>query len=265
MKRDRLATVLAIANQKGGVGKTTTAINLAASLAAMEQRVLIIDLDPQGNATTGLGLEKKETTKSMYDVLIGRRTLDEVIVPTACENLFIAPGSMDLAGAEVELVGVDSRECVLKHALSRYQGKRFRFVFIDCPPSLNLLTINALVAADRVLIPLQAEFYALEGLTQLLQTVKRIRSCLNDRLILDGILLTMLDRRNNLCQQVEEEVRRYFGRQVYQQVIPRNVRLSEAPSYGMPVMYHDLRSRGAQAYLSAASELLHRERIRGEG
>ncbi|PIS19768.1 MAG: chromosome partitioning protein ParA [Zetaproteobacteria bacterium CG12_big_fil_rev_8_21_14_0_65_55_1124] len=258
MKHDAMKRVTAVANQKGGVGKTTTSINLAASLAALDKHVLLIDVDPQGNATTGLGIDKREVNQGSYEILINSTPLEEAILPTSCEGLMLVPASMDLAGAEVELVGVAGRERVLDRALSNYTGKPFDYVFIDCPPALNLITLNAFTAADRVLVTLQAEFYAMEGLTQLMDTIRRVRGNLNPHLNMDGILLTMVDRRNNLSVQVEEEVRNYFGSQVYEASIPRNVRLSEAPSFGVPVMYHDLRSSGAQAYLQVAQEMMRR-------
>jgi len=250
--------VTAVANQKGGVGKTTTSINLAASLAALDKRVLLIDADPQGNATTGLGISKKEVHQGTYEVLIDSTDLKDAILPTSCEGLMLIPASMDLAGAEVELVNVKNRERVLEQAIAAYDGEPFDYVFIDCPPALNLITLNAFTASDRVLITLQAEFYAMEGLTQLMDTIRRVRGSLNPQLDMDGILLTMVDRRNNLSVQVEEEVRNYFGAQVYDASIPRNVRLSEAPSFGVPVMYHDIRSSGAQAYLQVAQEMIRR-------
>jgi len=261
VKHKRLGTVVAIANQKGGVGKTTTSINLAASLAALDRRVLLLDLDPQGNATTGLGVDKKQVVTGTYDILINGAPLVEGILDTVCEGLMLVPANMDLAGAEVELVGMAHREHVLDVALGAYTGDAFDFTLIDCPPALNLLTLNALTAADRVLITLQTEFYAMEGLTQLMDTIRRVRAGLNPSLAMDGILLTMVDRRNNLTVQVEQEVRNYFGAQVYEQVIPRNVRLSEAPSFGIPVLHHDIRSSGAQAYLNVAQEFLRRQQI----
>ncbi len=256
----RLGPVIAIANQKGGVGKTTTSINLAASLAALDQQVLLVDLDPQGNATTGLGVDKQQVPSATYDVLMNEAALRDIVMETAHEGLYIAPASMDLAGAEVELVDVPDRERVLARAFVEWDGEAFDYVLIDCPPALNLLTINALTAADRVMVTLQTEFYAMEGLTQLMDTIRRVRASFNPALAMDGIVLTMVDRRNNLAVQVEEEVRQYFGAQVYAQVIPRNVRLSEAPSFGVPVLYHDMRSAGAQAYLKLAQEMLERDR-----
>jgi len=263
VKHDQLGPVISIANQKGGVGKTTTSINLAASLAALDKKVLLLDLDPQGNTTSGLGIDKKQVQKGMYNVLMHECSLSDAVMETDCEGLDIIPASMDLAGAEVELVGVETREQNLQKIFSDYQGEKYDYVFIDCPPALNLLTLNALTASDRVLITLQTEFYAMEGLTQLIETIRRVRGALNAQLTMDGILLTMVDRRNNLAQQVEDEVREYFGSQVYEHVIPRNVRLSEAPSFGVPVIYHDLRSSGAQAYLQVAQELIERETALG--
>ncbi len=260
MKHQKLGPVIAVANQKGGVGKTTTSINLAASLATLEKRVLLIDLDPQGNATSGLGVDKQEVESGTYDLLMGESSLQDAMLESDCEGLWLVPASMDLAGAEVELVNAEQREMRLRDALASYDGEAFDFVFVDCPPALNLLTINAFTAADRVMITLQTEFYAMEGLSQLMDTIRRIRQGLNPGLGMEGILLTMVDRRNKLAVQVEEEVRSYFGAQVYDQVIPRNVRLSEAPSFGVPVMYHDIRSSGAQAYLAVAQEMLRRHR-----
>ena len=261
MKHKNFGPVMAIANQKGGVGKTTTSINLAASLAALDKRVLLLDLDPQGNTTSGLGVDKKSVEKGMYDVLTGEANVQDVLVESGCEGLWLVPASMDLAGAEVELVSVDGRENIMRDAFSAYQGEPFDYIIIDCPPALNLLTLNALTASDRVLITLQTEFYAMEGLTQLIDTIRRVRQSLNPELSMDGILLTMVDRRNNLAQQVEEEVRAYFGNQVYKNIIPRNVRLSEAPSFGVPAMYHDIRSTGAQAYLQVAQEMIQRQAV----
>jgi len=263
VKHHRLGPVIAIANQKGGVGKTTTSINLAASLAVLDKRVLLLDLDPQGNTTSGLGVEKQQVETGSYALLMGGARLEDVLVSTDCEGLSLVPASMDLAGAEVELVSVEAREQALSKALASYAAEGFDYTIIDCPPALNLLTLNALTAADSVLITLQTEFYAMEGLTQLIDTIRRVRSSLNPALRMEGILLTMVDRRNNLAVQVEEEVRSYFGAQVYRHVIPRNVRLSEAPSFGVPVMYHDIRSSGAQAYLNVAREMIEREAMQG--
>ena len=259
MKHDDLGPIIAIANQKGGVGKTTTSINLAASLAAMDYRVLLVDLDPQGNSTTGLGIDKKQIHGSTYEVIMGEQTLEEIVVCSEFEGLLVAPADVELTAAEIELIKVPKREWRLHEAFGNYRGEPFDYVIIDCPPALNLLTINALTAADRVLITLQTEFLALEGVSQILETLRRIRNKLNRQLTVDGILLTMMDRRNNIAQQVEKEVRDYFGAQVYQTVIPRNVRLAEAPSFGVPVLHHDVRSTGAQAYLQAAAEMVRRE------
>ncbi|MDQ6974390.1 MAG: ParA family protein [Mariprofundaceae bacterium] len=252
--------VFAIANQKGGVGKTTTSINLAASLAALGQRVLLMDLDPQGNSTSGLGIDKHNVDGGMYALLMAEASLENVMQETAYEGLFLVPATMDLAGSEVELAQEYGREYALHRGCEGYAGKAFDYVLIDCPPALNVLTINALTFANRVIVTMQAEFYALEGLSQLMDSIRRIRSHLNPELILDGILLTMVDLRNNLAIQVESDVREHFKDQVYQQMIPRNVRLSEAPSYGMPVMYHDSQSKGAKAYIALASEIVKRHR-----
>jgi chromosome partitioning protein len=261
VKHHGFGPILAIANQKGGVGKTTTSINLAASLAALDKRVLLIDLDPQGNTTSGLGIDKQSVERGTYDVLMQDSRLHDAVLETPYNRLFLLPASMDLAGAEVELVNKGAREQHLQEAFSDYQGEPFDYVFIDCPPALSLLTINALTAADQVMITLQTEFYAMEGLTQLMDTIRRVRQSLNPDLNMDGVLLTMVDRRNNLSVQVEQDVREYFGSQVYNNIIPRNVRLSEAPSFGLPVMYHDIRSKGAQAYLAVAQELIGRNAV----
>jgi len=261
VKHQGLGPVIAVANQKGGVGKTTTSINLSASLAALDHRVLLVDLDPQGNSTSGLGVDQHGVALGSYDVLMGEATLADSMVQTDCERLWLLPASMDLAGAEVELVNEMGRELRLGQAFSAYQGEPFDYVFIDCPPALSLLTVNALTAADDVLVTLQTEFYAMEGLTQLLDSIRRVRLALNKELSIEGVLLTMVDRRNKLSTLVEQDVREYFGSQVYDEVIPRNVRLSEAPSYGVPVMYHDVRSKGAQAYLAVAREFMHRRKV----
>jgi len=261
VKHQGMGPVTAVANQKGGVGKTTTSINLSASLAALNYRVLLIDLDPQGNSTSGLGINQKQVSSGTYDVLMGDAVLADSMIQTECERLWLLPASMDLAGAEVELVSEMGRELRLNQALSSYQGEPFDYIFIDCPPALSLLTVNALTAADDVLVTLQTEFYAMEGLTQLLDSIRRVRLALNKELTIEGVLLTMVDRRNKLSMLVEQDVREYFGSQVYEGVIPRNVRLSEAPSYGLPVMYHDVRSKGAQAYLAVAREFMHRRKV----
>jgi chromosome partitioning protein len=253
--------VLALANQKGGVGKTTTAINLGTALAAIGERVLILDLDPQGNASTGLGLDRKSRKASTYDVMSGDKELIDVIHDSSVPNLWLAPSTLDLLGVEIEIAGAKDRVTRLRNAIAALpQGDdRFGYVLIDCPPSLNLLTINALTAADAVLVPLQCEFFALEGLSQLLSTVEQVRQSLNPRLTIQGVVLTMYDPRNNLSGQVMADVRGFMGDKVYETVIPRNVRVSEAPSYGKPVLLYDLKCSGSQAYLKLASEVIQRE------
>ena len=250
--------ILAIANQKGGVGKTTTAINLATALAAIDKEVLLVDLDPQGNATTGVGLDPREQTASIYDVIIGQAHLLDAVRPTAVPKLSLIPSSVDLSGAELELAPLPRREAHLRRALDGQAGT-WDYVLIDCPPALGLLTLNALVAADAVLVPLQAEYYALEGLSHLLRTLKGVKRALNPRLDLHGVVITMFDRRNNLCQMVAQDVRSHLGDRVYETIIPRNVKVSEAPSHGKPVLIYDLRCPGSKAYLRLAKELLARE------
>jgi chromosome partitioning protein len=257
--------VLVVANQKGGVGKTTTAINLGTALAAIGESVLIVDLDPQGNASTGLGVPAKARRVTSYDVLLGDRSLAEAVHATAVPRLAIVPSSMDLLGAELELATAKDRTFRFRDSLARLcetpDFDHFTYVLVDCPPSLNLLTVNAMAAADAVLVPLQCEFFALEGLSQLLRTVEQVRTALNPRLAIHGVVLTMFDPRNNLAGQVIADVRKVMGDKVYQTVIPRNVRVSEAPSHGKPVLLYDLKCAGAQAYLKLASEVIQRERV----
>ena len=250
--------IIAIANQKGGVGKTTTAINLATAMAATKKAVLIIDLDPQGNASTGLGIGRDAREVNSYHVLIGEAALAEAVLPTEIPGLSVVPSGVDLSGAEIELVDMTARESRLRDALATIGG--YDYVLIDCPPSLNLLTLNALVAADSVMVPLQCEFFALEGISHLVKTIERVRQAFNPRLELQGIVLTMFDKRNNLSDMVAADVRGFFGDKVYKTVIPRNVRISEAPSHGKPVLIYDVKSTGAEAYIHLASEVLKRER-----
>jgi chromosome partitioning protein len=258
--------VLAIANQKGGVGKTTTAINLGTALAAIGERVLIIDLDPQGNASTGLGIDRRNRRVSTYDVLIGEQGLRQAVVATAVPRLSIAPSTMDLSGLELELGQARDRAFRLRTAIAPLNAGKFAgigdfsYVLVDCPPSLNLLTVNAMAAAHAILVPLQCEFFALEGLSQLLQTVEQVKTTLNPELSIHGIVLTMFDARNNLSNQVVADVREFMGRKVYDTIIPRNVRVSEAPSYGKPVLVYDLKCVGSEAYLRLATEIIQREK-----
>jgi len=254
---------IAVANQKGGVGKTTTAINLGTALAAIGDRVLIVDLDPQGNASTGLGVLQAQRRLSSYDLMTGRADVNEAVVPTKVPRLDIIPATVDLSGAEIELVERDNRTHLLDRALETRDGQ-WDVCLIDCPPSLGLLTINALVAANSILVPLQAEFFALEGLSQLLQTVERVRARFNPELSILGVALTMYDRRNNLCAQVAEDVRACLGKVVFDTVVPRNVRLSEAPSHGIPALIYDQRCSGSEAYMDLARELIARLPVRAE-
>jgi chromosome partitioning protein len=252
------ARVIAVVNQKGGVGKTTTSVNVAASMAAAERRTLLVDLDPQGNASSGVGVSPRTVERSVYDVLIGRATLRDVMCPTELSHLVLVPSKQDLVAAEVELVDDPDRAYKLRRVLDELlRVEEFEYVFVDCPPSLGILTVNALAAADRVLVPMQCEYYALEGLTSLMATIDRVRGGMNARLELEGIVLTMFDPRNNLAHQVAEEVKRHFY--VFESVIPRNVRLSEAPSHGKPALLYDVQSKGAQGYLSLAHEIVARE------
>jgi len=261
--------ILVIANQKGGVGKTTTTINLGTALAAVGEEVLIIDLDPQGNASTGLGIEVKMRKLSSYDVLMGSAELGETPIETLVPRLSVVPSTLDLLGAELELAPLERRAYQLSEAIRRYfighqhgenPGRKYTYILIDCPPSLNLLTINALAAADAILVPLQCEFFALEGLSQLLKTVSQVRETLNPKLEIHGIVLTMFDQRNNLSGQVAQDVRSFMGDKVYKTVIPRNVRMSEAPSYGKPALLYDSKCSGSQAYIRLASEVIRREK-----
>jgi chromosome partitioning protein len=257
--------ILSLANQKGGVGKTTTAINLGTALAAIGERVLIVDLDPQGNASTGLGIDRRSRNVSTYDVLIGEAPLRDAVVATAVPRLHIAASTMDLSGLELELGSTRDRAYRLRDAIAALNINAtdetdYTYVLIDCPPSLNLLTVNAMAASDAILVPLQCEFFALEGLSQLLQTVEQVRSTLNPNLSIHGIVLTMFDSRNNLSNQVVADVRQFMGSKVYNTMIPRNVRISEAPSYGKPVLVYDLKCVGSEAYLKLATEVIQRER-----
>jgi chromosome partitioning protein len=251
--------IFAIANQKGGVGKTTTSINLATSLAAVGKRVLLIDMDAQGNASTGLGVKRSERENSSYNLLFGEKTVEECVVGTKVPRLSIIPSSMHLSGAEVELVTAPRREFLMRDALQHIENK-YDYVVIDCPPALNLTTLNILVASDAVIVPLQCEFYALEGLAHLTKTIDRVKSSFNPSLELHGVVLTMFDVRNRLSSMVANDVRGYFGDKVYQTVIPRNVRVSEAPSYGLPAIVYDMRCAGSQAYIQLAKEVIKREK-----
>lgn len=250
-----MAKVIAIANQKGGVGKTTTAVNLSTCVAYKGKRVLLIDVDPQGNASSGLGIDKRSVKTSMYDVLINGAEIKESIIKTDIPTFHLCPASIKLAGAEVELVPLFSRESRMKDAVEKIRNE-YDYIFIDCPPSLGLLTLNALTASDTVLVPIQCEYYALEGLSQLMETVKLVQRHLNSKLGVEGVVLTMFDARTNLSIQVVEEVKKYFKDRVYRTVIPRNVKLSEAPSYGLPIVLYDKSSKGAEAYLSLAGEVI---------
>lgn len=256
-----MAKTIAVVNQKGGVGKTTSAVNLAAAVAAKGYKVLLMDIDPQGNATSGLGINKREIKISSYDVIINAIPVDKAMLKTEFANLWTIPSSMNLAGAELELVDMAHREAKIKNSLALIKNQ-FDFIFLDCPPSLGLITLNGLCAADTVLVPIQCEYYALEGLSQLISTIRQIKRLYNPHIDIEGVLLTMFDGRLNLTHQVVDELKRFFPKKVYSTVIPRNVKLSEAPSYGMPILYYDKKSKGAEAYNALADEFL---KMNGKG
>jgi len=251
--------ILSVANQKGGVGKTTTAVNLATALSAIGKKVMLVDLDPQGNASTGLGIKRAGLRTSTYDILFGDATVQETVKPTKVPGLYVLPSSIHLSGAEIELVSMNRREYRLKETLKTPTG--YDYIIIDCPPSLSLLTLNAFVASDGIIVPLQCEFYALEGLSHLVKTIERVQQNLNPELDIHGVVLTMFDKRNKLSSQVENDVRGYFGEVVYKTVIPRNVRLSEAPSYGLPAIVYDMKCPGSKSYIKLAKEILKKEKI----
>ena len=254
-----MAKIISIVNQKGGVGKTTTAVNLAAALGAMGNKTLLIDIDPQGNSTSGVGINKRDVKNSSYDIIIGNSNVDETIIKTEFKNLFLIASNIDLAAAEIEIVDLEHRESKLKDAILPIRGN-YDFILIDCPPSLGLITTNALCLSDSILVPIQCEYYALEGLSQLMNTVRRIKRQYNDRLEIEGVLLTMYDGRLNLTQQVVREVKKYFPKKVFHTVIPRGVRLSEAPSFGKPIIYFDKAAKGSDAYFSLAKEIVKKNK-----
>jgi len=256
-----VARVIAIANQKGGVGKTTTAINICASLGAAKQKVLLIDMDPQGNATMGAGVDKNDLDESVYDILIDEQNISEMAIDAEQAGFDVIPSNSELTAAEVHLLEFEDREYRLGNAIQKIRDN-YDFIFIDCPPSLNMLSLNGLAAADSVLIPMQCEYYALEGLTALMDTISQVKEAVNPKLEIEGLLRTMFDVRNRLAIDVSEELEEHFGELVFETSVPRNVRLAEAPSYGLPVMYHDIRSTGAQAYIALADEMINREQVR---
>ncbi|RBP36685.1 ParA family protein [Garciella nitratireducens] len=253
-----MSKIIAVFNQKGGVGKTTSTINLAASLGNLGKKILVLDIDPQGNATSGLGVDKNSTKYTIYEILIEEADAKKAIIKTSFKNLFVLPSSVDLAGAEIELTSINNRELILKKGIATIR-EEFDYIFIDCPPSLGLLTINALAASDSVLIPIQCEYYALEGVSMLMNTIQLVKKALNKNLKIEGVILSMFDGRNNLSIQVVDEVKKYFKGKVYTTLIPRNVRLAEAPSYGLPIIEYDAKSRGAEAYRDLAEEFLEYE------
>jgi chromosome partitioning protein len=253
-----MGKIIAIANQKGGVGKTTTSVNLAAGLAVEEKKVLLVDADPQGNATSGSGIPRLQSRKTLYNALVLNEDLDNIVLPTELPLLWVLPADKNLAGAEIELVDKEGREYILKTVLSKIK-KNYDYIVIDCPPSLGLLTLNGLTAADSLLVPIQCEYFALEGVTELFDTLARLRRGLNPKLLIEGLLLTMYDERTNLSAAVAKDLRDFYGKQVLQTVIPRNVRLAEAPSYGKPIILYDIRSRGAESYIQLAKEILSHE------
>ena len=259
-----MSRIIAVANQKGGVGKTTTSVNLAACLAKAGKKVLLVDIDPQGNSTSGLGVDKRRVEKTVYDCLINEEKMENVAIPTQYDNLFVCPSNLDLSGAEVELISVMGRENRLKQSLEGVTDE-YDFILIDTPPSLGLITINTLTAANSVLIPIQCEFYALEGVSQLIETIKRIKKALNPSLFIEGIVMTMYDARTNLAVEVVDEVKRFFPDKVYRTIIPRNVRISEAPGFGRPVVYYDEASKGAQAYTELAYEVIENNPAENNG